>query len=528
MSEPDCDQMSILSNAAATIALPSETCAGSQPRGLGGVNWRVKAALILAAGVIYSLHIGQTLGASEAYTAMVATQSGYRAVIAAALRFDPGKPPLYPIVVHAFVQIFGGGDVALRAPSVVCTMIGVALMLALGDEMFGPSVGLAAAIFWAFSPLTVIYAQFARMYAMLMALSLAQILLMWRLRSTPSAGRVVLCGILGAAMLYTHLGSILFLGAEAAMLAGAASRGGRNRPQWLALAVSMALFLPFLSIAAAQVHGLIYGHWVDWIGPAHPVSAVRKGVVVVVAGALATLLTFGPRMETDENEPIRWCAALAILPIVVLTAGSLAIRPMFSARYVAPSLSLLMLLLARLLGFLGNRAFGLCAFGIACFLIFLLPYAGRYEPWRDMARQVSGGSPTEPVFFESGYVDSTAAETNPEKGFPQGFFRVPFDRYFNGRNPRLVIDPSSPQITRQVIAAAAIANHGAWLVSGLKDAKPRAEMPTGCFKIEKKVHSGFADLYQIKPITHCSGNLSGQGTGHERDAAAGAMPFKSQ
>ncbi len=515
-----------MSKAAPASDRGSAACASSRPGHASGLNWKLGAAsLMVLAGTLYAVHIGRGLGASEAYTAMVATQTSYSAVSVAALRFDPGKPPLYPLLLHGLTTIFGDSEIVLRAPSVICSTIAIGLVWALGSEMFGPAVGFAAAAFWALSPLTVIYAGVARMYAMLMALALAQLLTMWQLAFKPTAGRMVLCAALGAAMLYTHLGSLLFLGAEGAILAGQSLRGERNRARWTALIVSLALFAPFLPIAASQVRELVFGHWVDWIGPAHPVSLVRKTCVIVGAGAIAAALSFGPRLEADEHEPIRWCATLAILPIVALIAGSLAVRPMFSARYVAPSLSVLALLLARLLAFLRGRAFGLSAFGVACFLFFLLPSYPRSDTWRDFARQVSKGSPREPVFFESGYVDSTASETNPEMGFPQGFFRVPFDRYFSGPNPRLVIDPSAPQADGRVIANAAIANGGAWLVSGLKDAKARAEMPTGCFKIEKKTHSDYADLYHIAPIAHCSQSDSlGPRRGQPTTAPAGAAP----
>jgi hypothetical protein len=518
-----------LNNAIDQTRLPAAPRPASRPQPPGTRNRMRNTALILAAGIIYSLHLGQTLASSEAYTAMVANQASYGAVWAAALRFDPGKPPLYPILLHGLIDSLGSSEIVLRAPSVICSMIGVGLVIALGGEMFDPMIGFAGAAIFALSPVTVFYGRFARMYAMLVALALAQLLTMWKLQSKPSAARIAGCGMLGAAMLYTHLGSALFLGAEAAVLASGTWRGKGNRAGWAALGLSLALFVPFLPVAALQVRQLVSGHWVDWIGPVHQIGRVQKAVVTLSAGAVVALLTFAPQMETDEREPIRWCAMIGILPVLALAAGSLAVRPMFSIRYVAPSLALLILLAARLLAFLGDRALGLSTFGIACFLFFVLPYYPGPDAWREIAGLVAtSGSSAEPVFFESGYVGSTAAETNPQTGFPQGFFRVPFDHYFKGRNPRLMIDPSSPPMARRAIAAAAIANQGAWLISGLKNAQARAEMPTGCFKIEKKVHSGFADLYQIKPITHCSGNPSGPGAGHATDAAASAMPFKAQ
>ena len=142
--------------------------------------------------------MGRTLSASEAFSALAADQPGYRAVIHAALRFDPGKPPLYQMLLHSFVAVLGNSEAALRAPSVIFSMIGVGLLLALGSEMFGVAEGVAAAILWALGPLAISYGSWARMYAMLVALSLGQLLILWRLRTRAAIGPIVACAVLGS------------------------------------------------------------------------------------------------------------------------------------------------------------------------------------------------------------------------------------------------------------------------------------------------------------------------------------------
>jgi mannosyltransferase len=469
--------------------------------GRGAARWPLAAVLIIATGVVSSLHLGRTLSTSEAYTAMAVSQPTYAAVIRAALRFDPGKPPLYQILLHSFVLVAGDSEAALRAPSVIFSMVTVGLFLVLGTEMFAPAVGVAAALLWALGPLGVFYAGWARMYAMLVALCMAQLLLLWRLRSQRCRGWHVLgCGLLGAAMLYTHLGGALLLGAETAMLARATWRGERTVAAWAALAVAVILFLPFIPIASRQTHELVAGHWVDWIGPAHQTSLIRKITIFSMLGIVVVTLAFGPRTEAVDREPIRWCAAIGLIPIIALAAGSLAIRPMFTVRYVAPSWALLTLLIAEMLTFLGERGFRRATVAIATLLVCLIPHYPWYDPWRDIARVVSGGSSREPVFFESGYVASNASETNPEQGFPQGFLRVPFDRYFSGPNQRMVVNPSKPAAAREAIGAAASANRGAWLITGFGEEKAKAELPAESFRIEKKNGSDYATLYHIIPL----------------------------
>ena len=435
---------------------------------------------------------------------MAADQHSYRAVIDTTLRFDPGKSPLYPMLLHGVVAVFGNSEIALRAPSVIFAMLSVGLLLALGSEMFDAHVGVAGAVLWALSPLSIYYGSWARMYAMLVTLSLGQLLILWKLRSRTGTGLILACGALEAAMLYTHLGSVLFLGAEAAMLSRATWRGERNRAAWTALLLGAIAFAPFVAISSRQVDAFITGHRLDWIGAVHHTTETRKAAAIGAGAAVMAVLAFGPRVETESAQPIRWCGAISVIPIAALVAGSIAIRPMFSIRYVAPSAALFTLLIARMLACLRERTFRLATAGIATCLVCLLPYYPWYDAWRDMARAIERGAASEPVFFESGYYGSDASETKPDDSFPQGFLRVPFDRYFTGPNPRPVIDPSKPAQARQSIANAATAANGAWLITGFGDQKARAELPAHCFSVEKnQVESYYAHLYHVVPIANC-------------------------
>lgn len=458
-----------------------------------------------AAGATYSLHLRRPLRASEAFSALAAGQRSYDGVIRTALRFDPGKPPLYQMMLHAFIAVFGNSEAVLRVPSLLFATLSVGLMLALGSEMFDASVGFAAAILWAFSPLAVSYGSWARMYSMLVAMALGQLLILWKLRGHGGARAVLACGALTAAMLYTHLGSVMFLGAESLMLLRASWRGERNGAAWTAMLLGAIAFSPFVPIAARQLNELLTGHWLDWLGATHHPGMARTATALALAALAVGVLVSGPRLEAERNEPLRWCAAICLIPVLALTTGSVAIRPMFTIRYVAPSGALLILLFARTLNCFGQRTFRLATAGIATFLLCLLPYYPWYDPWLDMARAVASGAASEPVFFESGYDASDASESNPDKGFPQGFLRVPFDRYFSGPNPQSVIDPSDPARCRQTIARAATLAHGAWLISGFAEPKARSELPESCFAIQRnQADSYYAHLFHVVPLDDCN------------------------
>src|SRR5260370_37813902 len=216
-----------------------------------GSLWRNRmfAAVLLTAAVLYSFHIGrEPLGASEAYSALAAAQPSVLMVAQTALRLDPGKPVLYHLLLHWFCGWFGSSETSLRALSMLFALSSVALINALSLELCGPDVVLAAALVWALNPLAVLFAQWARMYSMFIAVTLAHLLAMARLRRRPSPAAVAIAGLLGAVMLYTHLGGLLIIAAETAMVVRDYWFRAKSNT-WPALAIALALFVPFVPIA---------------------------------------------------------------------------------------------------------------------------------------------------------------------------------------------------------------------------------------------------------------------------------------
>ena len=154
------------------------------------------AAIVVAAAVVYSIHLGaDPLGASEAFSAWSAAKPGIGAIARTPILHEPGKFLFYYAALHYYTRIFGLSEISLRSMSVILALAALTLVFALGREIFDESTALAAAAFWAFNPLAVVFAHTARMYPMLIALALAQLLMLWRIRQRPSVSLAVACGI---------------------------------------------------------------------------------------------------------------------------------------------------------------------------------------------------------------------------------------------------------------------------------------------------------------------------------------------
>ena len=209
------------------------------------------------------------------------------------MQFDPGKPVLYHLLLHWFCGWFGISETALRGFSLIFGLVSLGLVFAYARELFGPQVALAAAAMWAFNPLALIFARWARMYSMFVAFTLAHLLAMAKLRRRATITRTIIAGVLGAAMLYSHFAAVFFIAADLIVVVREFRRDGRS-VSWPAVAIALLLFMPFMPAAAVQSHALLFGHWLDWLGVDHGSIATRF-VVAGLAVAVILWLTLGAR-----------------------------------------------------------------------------------------------------------------------------------------------------------------------------------------------------------------------------------------
>jgi hypothetical protein len=467
---------------------------------------RAFLALFAIASLLYTFHLGTwSLGASEAYSARAASQGTLTEVIQQALRFDPGKPPMYQVLLHCFVGIFGSHETSLRGLSVIFALVALLPLYSLGLSMFGSDIALAAAAIWAINPIALLLAQWARMYTLFIAAVLINMLAFWRLREQPNKRRIAAYAVSTALVLYTHLCGLLFVGIEAAVLIRDLYHGRRTGSAWVGMAIALMLFVPFLPQEVVQTRALLFGHWLDRMGIGQFDWNLRKSVIVVFAGAVMSAVVFGSQLESDDREPIRFCVLWLTSPMLALGVISVIMRPAIAMRYIAPAVPAGALLIARGLEVFGAKVRNLSAAGItmAFAVLFFFCKAARCEPWANIARRVASGGAAQAVFFESpldvnGTQRRIEVDEQSDMDFPQGYFRVPFDYYFKGTNPRRVINPFDPAHARHAISSAALRAGGAWLVSGSSDLVARAEMPQLVrFRIIRVLHTDDTSLYHV-------------------------------
>ncbi|HDQ72513.1 MAG TPA: hypothetical protein ENN19_10505 [Chloroflexi bacterium] len=176
-------------------------------------------------------------------------------------------PPGYYLLLHYWRAAVGHSEFALRALSAMCGVIMVAFTYLLGHRLFesptgptpGPTPGLVAAFLGAISPLAVYYAQEARMYALLGALSAVSTYLFLRLLARPSLAVGFAYVLVGAAGLYTQYAFPFVLivhNVVFGLWCLIHARRARRLVLWAGLQVAVAaLYLPWLPTALKSVTG---------------------------------------------------------------------------------------------------------------------------------------------------------------------------------------------------------------------------------------------------------------------------------
>jgi mannosyltransferase len=250
-------------------------------------------------------------------------------------------PPGYYLALHAWRAVAGESEFALRALSAFCSVLTVALTVALGRRTLGRGAGVGGALLAAVSPLAVYYAQEARMYALLGLLAAASTHLLLSLRAAPrpTSPRALAYVLTIAVGLYTHYAfALVLLVHNALFLAWLSVRGGRQGGGWRTLARwavlqagALLLFAPWLPTALRAVTGwpsagrewtlgpaLIDVYRVLAAGITLEASQARWGLI----GAGAVLLA-GAWPRQGKGRAVGALVAWLVLPVTLIFAFDL-------------------------------------------------------------------------------------------------------------------------------------------------------------------------------------------------------------
>src|SRR5262245_7163784 len=160
----------------------------------------------------------------------LARQPNPRVLLRLLLETDATRAPLHPLLMQAWIAVFGPSSLAARAFGVVCGVLTVLVVERIGRRAFNERTGLWAAFLFAISPMQIRYAQEVRMYGLLvLETCLAWDLLLSFRESAPAGKQLAFLACL-VALGYTHPLGLLMAGALG--LAYLVDARGYKLPAW--------------------------------------------------------------------------------------------------------------------------------------------------------------------------------------------------------------------------------------------------------------------------------------------------------
>ena len=171
------------------------------------------------------------------------------AEIPGVLRQD-GSPPLYYVLLHGWLELFGNGEEALRSLSLLAALLTVPAAFWAGTVVGGARAGWLAAVLAALNPFLTIYAQEARMYSIVALLSVLACGSFVRGFVDDVPWQRALFALELALLLYTHAWAI-FLGLGFAAAAVYQFRG-RLRDALLPFVAAAVAFAPWVPTLVDQ------------------------------------------------------------------------------------------------------------------------------------------------------------------------------------------------------------------------------------------------------------------------------------
>jgi uncharacterized membrane protein len=175
------------------------------------------------------------------------------------------NPPLYWVILHYWVRLFGNTEGSLRAPSAIFGVAAVLIMFLLGRRLLDSRTALLGTFLCAFSQFHIFYSQEARPYSLLLLLSITSYLFFVRLiKPGHRRSNYVWYALTTIALCYTHVYGIFIIASQFGYLV---IRGRNCQHQrylfWGTFAFIAASLLPLMLILGPSTQKISsQGFWI--------------------------------------------------------------------------------------------------------------------------------------------------------------------------------------------------------------------------------------------------------------------------
>jgi len=255
------------------------------------------------------------------------------------------NPPLYELLLHYWIQIFGDSLFSVRFPSYLLSAATVYFVFRLGSYFFSLRVATMASVLYSFSNYQMIYAHEARVYAMFGFLTVFSMFLYLRLFAHDKKFKAYIALlVVNTILLYSHYFGFFVIAIQTIFILFS-GRDDKNRPGMrygIYLILLFLAYLPNLWLVFTRFYvSSTEGTWLSkpnglhalyqllWKFSNQPLPTVVC-IVIIIAGSARLI---GKKEFSAKNLANRFVFFWFFLPLVLVFSVSFYV-PMFLDRYM--------------------------------------------------------------------------------------------------------------------------------------------------------------------------------------------------
>ena len=283
-----------------------------------------------------------------------------------------GAPPLYYVLLHFWMKVFGSSNLGARSLSGVISVATIPAVWVAGRRLGGLTLALTVTVLVSTSPFAIYYGTEARMYSLVAFLTTVGFLAVDRALRRPTAWNLVATALCTALLLYTHYWALYLVAVTGAWLLFHAWRGNVRRRKGaraalVAVVVGCLCFVPWVPTFLYQsAHtGTPWAVPANFAAVINAISSFAGGptnsgrALALLYFALAGLGLFGAArdrfhivLDLRTRPGARGLAIIVFGTLVLAIVAGYLQGSAFSARYASVVFIPLMLLVA-----MGMRTF---------------------------------------------------------------------------------------------------------------------------------------------------------------------------
>lgn len=356
-------------------------------------------------------------------------------------------PPLYFLVLHYWIALFGEAEFTIRFLSVMFGFLAIFMMYKVGRLLFDRDSGLLASLILSLSTFHIHFSQELRGYSLMVLLALSSMYFFIKLLKEGRHVNYIAYVASGILLLYTHyFGLFVILAQNIYFLAYFMSSNKGKRlclKKWVLLQASLfLLYLPWIGFLIRQTSVVQAGHFLGWVPVPSPLSIIMTlyeysgyygpsaPMWVLISSAVLLVLYLGLSAKPllgfhglslkscwakirKNSLLLTWFFVPIITPLII----SHLLAPIYWTRFTIPASLALYLLVAKGIKTLKSRSMRLSIITLIIILSLINTW-GMYsvtdnEQWRETANYI---------------------ETNAKEGdlvlINAWYCHIPFDYYF--------------------------------------------------------------------------------------------------